>query len=361
MKHFGDITKIDGATVPAVDIICGGSPCQDLSVAGARKGLRHSELGDEETTRSGLFMEQIRIIKEMRDADRRNGRPDDLLRPRFMVFENVEGLLSSGRNYAGEDFRIVLEETARIADSSATIPRLPTGQTWSHAGAVVGLGWSLAWRLVDAQFWGKSIVSPCGRVVKRGTPQRRRRLCLVADFRGLSAPPILFESESLSRNHPQGEQKREDLAEDFRGCADGTSFTLKVRGGTERDSEGRKAGKGALVQTELSGTLGAVQDQTLVKVYGMSPFESNAMKSSNPESGIYEAETSRTLDLNGGNPACNQGGMMAVEPVCYSQGAFGNYSEDTTSATLKQCGGDIGGGSETLISSELCKQETSKE
>ena len=228
MKHFGDITKINGAEVPPVDIVCGGSPCQDLSVAGKREGLRHSELGDEETTRSGLFMEQIRIIKEMRDADRRNGRPDDLLRPRYMVFENVEGLFSSND---GEDFRVVLEETARIADSSATIPRLPTGQTWSHAGAIVGLGWSIAWRLVDAQFWGKSIVSPCGRVVKRGTPQRRRRLCLVADFRGLSAPPILFESESLSGHLEQSEPQTEDLAQDIGRCADGTSFTLKVRGG----------------------------------------------------------------------------------------------------------------------------------
>ena len=314
MKHFGDITKIKGADVPPVDIICGGSPCQDLSVAGERRGLRHSELGDEETTRSGLFMEQIRIIKEMRDADRRNGRPDDLLRPRFMVFENVEGLFSSND---GEDFRIVLEETARIADSSASIPRLPTGQTWSHAGAVMGCGWSLAWRLHDGQFWGKSIISPDGKVVKRGTPQRRRRLCLIADFGGQSAPEILFESESLSGHIEPSGETWQGTAEDPSRCADGTSYTLKIRGGVETDSHGRGAGKGALVQKELSGTLGVTQDQTLVKVYGMSPFESNAMKSSNPESGIYEAETSRTLDLNGGNPACNQGGMMVVEPVCY--------------------------------------------
>lgn len=317
MKHFGDITKINGATVPAVDIITGGSPCQDLSVAGLRKGLRHGELGDDETTRSGLFMEQIRIIKEMRDADRRNGRTDDNLRPRIMVFENVEGLLSSG-DPSGEDFRIVLEETARIADSSASIPRLPTGQTWSHAGAIMGLGWSIAWRLVDAQFWGKSIVSNDGKVVKRGTPQRRRRLCLVADFRGESAPPILFESDCLSRDLETQSAQRQDPSEDFGRCSDGTSYTVKVRGGTETDSKGRSAGKGALVQKELSGTLGVTQDQTLVKVYGMSPFESNAMKSSNPKSGIYEADTSRTLDLNGGNPACNQGGMMVVEtPKAY--------------------------------------------
>ena len=233
MKHFGDITKIKGADVPIVDIVTGGSPCQDLSVAGKREGLRHAELGDEETTRSGLFMEQIRIIKEMRDADRRNGRTDDNLRPRIMVFENVEGLLSSG-NPNGEDFRIVLEETAKIADSNASIPRLPTGQTWSHAGAIVGLGWSLAWRLVDAQFWGKSIVSNDGKVVKRGTPQRRRRLCLVADFRGKSAPEILFESDRLSRNLEPLEKAEQEPSEDFGRCADGTSYTVKVRGGGAR-------------------------------------------------------------------------------------------------------------------------------
>lgn len=317
MKHFGDITKINGATVPAVDIITGGSPCQDLSVAGLRKGLRHGELGDDETTRSGLFMEQIRIIKEMRDADRRNGRTDDNLRPRYMVFENVEGLLSSG-DPSGEDFRIVLEETARIADSSASIPRLPTGQTWSHAGAIMGLGWSIAWRLVDAQFWGKSIVSNDGKVVKRGTPQRRRRLCLVADFRGESAPRYSLSPTACLGILKRSQRRGKTLPKILEDALMEQVTRSRLGGGTETDSKGRSAGKGALVQKELSGTLGVTQDQTLVKVYGMSPFESNAMKSSNPKSGIYEADTSRTLDLNGGNPACNQGGMMVVEtPKAY--------------------------------------------
>jgi DNA (cytosine-5)-methyltransferase 1 len=118
MKHYGDITKIDGAAVPVVDIVTGGSPCQDLSVAGKRAGLKGE--------RSGLYMEQIRVIKEMRENDRRNGRADDDLRPRWMVWENVPGALSSGEP-KGEDFRIVLEEAARVKDPTAVIPRLEGG------------------------------------------------------------------------------------------------------------------------------------------------------------------------------------------------------------------------------------------
>ena len=186
MKHFGDITKIDGHKVPIVDIITGGSPCQDLSIAGERKGLRHSELGDEETTRSGLFMEMIRIIKEMHDECRRTDKP---IRPRWMVFENVCGMFSSND---GEDFRAVLEETARIADPAISIPRPPDGLGWSNVGVILADGWSLAWKVHSAEHWG--------------VPQRRARVSLVADFRGQSAPEVLFESEGLSGNpEPSGE------------------------------------------------------------------------------------------------------------------------------------------------------------
>lgn len=126
MKHLGDITKIKGNDVPIVDIVVGGSPCQDLSVAGQRKGLQHSALGDGETTRSGLFMEQIRIIKEMRDECIKQLSMSGAtyawrdIKPRYMVWENVPGAFSSNK---GEDFRCVLEETARIADKNAVIPR----------------------------------------------------------------------------------------------------------------------------------------------------------------------------------------------------------------------------------------------
>lgn len=161
MKHFGDITKIDGHKVPIVDIITGGSPCQDLSIAGERKGLRHSELGDEETTRSGLFMEQIRIIKEMHDECRRTNQP---IRPRFMVFENVPGIFSSNN---GEDFRAVLEETARIVDPDVVIPRPPDGLGWSDVGCILADRWSLVWAVHNAEHWGGSPKTKESRTCRR--------------------------------------------------------------------------------------------------------------------------------------------------------------------------------------------------
>ena len=233
MKHLGDITKINGAEIPPVDVITGGSPCQDLSVAGNRAGLAGE--------RSGLFMEMIRVIKEMRDATADDDRGP---LPRFMVWENVPGALSSN---GGEDFRAVLEETARIAQQDAVIPRPDC--KWSNSGAIVGDGWSLAWRIHDAQFWG--------------VPQRRRRIALVADFAGRSAPEILFERKGLSRDSEQSESKGKRTAEGTEGSLGNASYTLKIRGGCEVDRYGKGAGKGPLVQTEKSGTLGVSQDQTL--------------------------------------------------------------------------------------------------
>lgn len=187
MIHLGDITKISGYTAPPVEVIIGGSPCQDLSVAGKRAGLQGE--------RSGLFMEQIRIIKEMRENDRRI-RTDDHVRPRYMVWENVPGAFSSAK---GEDFRAVLEETARIADENAVIPR-PEGGKWTTAGCIMGDGWSIAWRVLDAQFWG--------------VPQRRRRIALVADFGGYTAPEILFERESVCGDSQASGTMREGTAGD---------------------------------------------------------------------------------------------------------------------------------------------------
>lgn len=172
MLHVGDITKLNGAELPPVDIITGGSPCQDLSVAGARAGLAGE--------RSGLFMEQIRVVKEMRDADERRGRTAHTVRPRYMCWENVPGAFSSA---GGEDFRIVLEEIVRIKDSSCSVPRPDSGR-WESAGAIIlGNQFSLAWRVMDAQFWGVA--------------QRRKRIFLVADFAGRSAIQILFEQDRL--------------------------------------------------------------------------------------------------------------------------------------------------------------------
>ena len=238
MIHLGDITKISGYDVPPVNIITGGSPCQDLSVAGKRAGLAGE--------RSGLFMEQIRIIKEMREKDARDGRTNEHIRPRFMVWENVPGAFSSN---GGEDFRAVLEETAKIVCEDAVIPRPAKGK-WTPSGCIMGDGWSIAWRVHDAQFWG--------------VPQRRKRISLVADFGGYTAPEILFERKSVSGDFEQGGEERETITTSAEGSAGITSVTLKIRGGAEIDRYGHKAGKGALIQNELSGTLGVSQDQTLI-------------------------------------------------------------------------------------------------
>ena len=200
MIHFGDITKLDGAKLPPVDIICGGSPCQDLSVAGARAGLAGE--------RSGLFMEQVRIVKEMRNEDIRSGRTNEFVRPRFMVWENVPGAFSSG-NPKGEDFRIVLEEIIRISFDSISVTRFDTG-SWKPAGRIIlGTSFSLAWRVFDTQYWPR-------------TPQRRRRIFLVADFAGRSAPKILFEPESLPGHPATSERERKGTSGPIEICVDDT-------------------------------------------------------------------------------------------------------------------------------------------
>ena len=190
MKHFGDITKLSGYDLPIVDCITGGSPCQDLSVAGKREGLAGE--------RSGLFMEQIRIVKEMRENDRRtNNRTGEYVRPRFMVWENVPGSFSSN---SGKDFQSVLTEIVRIADPNAPdVPLFGGGghKKWAKNGCLYDeMGrWSVAWRLHDAQFWG--------------VPQRRKRIAVVADFGGRCAPEVLFERKGLSWDSEQGEQARQ--------------------------------------------------------------------------------------------------------------------------------------------------------
>lgn len=178
MKHLGDITKINGAEIEIVDVITGGSPCQDLSIAGKRAGLAGA--------RSGLFMEQVRIVKEMREHDRANGRTGDMVRPRYMVWENVPGAFSSNK---GRDFAAVLEEIIRIAEPEAPDIEVPEKDwpTWGGYHDEVGGRWSVAWRVHDAQYWG--------------VPQRRRRISVVADFGGDTAGEILFERKSVS-GHP---------------------------------------------------------------------------------------------------------------------------------------------------------------
>ena len=200
MNHLGDIKVINGAEVTPVDVISFGSPCQDLSVAGRRAGLD----GD----RSGLFNEAIRIIKEMRGKT--NGKY-----PRYAVWENVPGAFSSNR---GDDFRVVLQEFCKVKDDSAVIPK-PTqgGGRWRTAGLIVGDGYSVAWRVLDAQFWG--------------VPQRRRRIFVVADFGGESAGQILFEREGLSRHFAE-------ISRSWKGVTRDTAFDTHRAG----SSDGRGVG-----------------------------------------------------------------------------------------------------------------------
>ena len=346
IEHLGDITKISGRTAHPVRVIIGGSPCQDLSVAGKRAGL--------DGERSSLFMEQIRIIKEMRETYGKDY-------PRYMVWENVPGAFTSN---GGEDFRKVLEETVRVADENAVIPRPPQGK-WRTSGCIVGDGFSVAWRVLDAQFWG--------------VPQRRRRIALVADFGGESASEILFERKSVSRNTAESGTTRKEIAGDAAECAyptvagtltarydgspcvdrgptvvvkiaagfcDGNSADARSVGFEEERSPTLRAGAipavcavdnhGADSRVELSKD-GNVQTLTSrmgtggnntpyimrqTKAYGICSQNSNSMLSDNPDSGIYEAETSRTLDTSGGNPSSNQGGIVIADCHGIGRDAF---------------------------------------
>lgn len=269
MVHLGDICKINGAVIEPAWCITGGSPCQDLSIAGKRAGLAGA--------RSGLFMEQVRIVKEMRAEDIRNGRTGNMVRPRFLVWENVVGAFSSNK---GRDFAAVLEEIIKIVEPEAPSIEVPEKgwPSWGGYHDEVGGRWSVVWRTHDAQYWGKTIRdSRTGDVLQMGTPQRRRRISVVADFGGDAAGEILFERESLPGYPAESGETGEGLAEaveigvnptvarsltarnDGSPCADrGPNIVCSPhQGGCDG------GGKGALVQTEKSGTLGTGNDQTI--------------------------------------------------------------------------------------------------
>ena len=213
MVHVGDITKLNGADLPPVDIICGGSPCQDLSIASCtRAGLQGA--------RSGLFMEQIRLTKEMRDADILRGRTGKLVRPRYFCWENVPGCFSSGSPH-GEDFRIVLEEIVRLHRPGLSVPR-PLFGRWKPVGAIrVDDTFSLAWRVLAAEYWALA--------------QRRHRIFLVADLAGASAEKILFDYCGVSRNPAPGEGTWQAVAESVRHCFTDTSW-LDWLAGRQREN-----------------------------------------------------------------------------------------------------------------------------
>ena len=413
MKHYGDVSQMRGADLPPVDIITFGSPCQDMSIAGRRDGLDGS--------RSSLFYEAIRIVKEMREKT--NGE-----KPRFIVWENVPGAFSSNK---GQDFKAVLEAVIGVKEPAAKVPA-PEKRGWPNADYYVGDGWSVAYRVLDAQWWG--------------VPQRRARIFLVADFAGQSAPEILFESEGVSGYTPQGFRSWQGAAGDssegsgetggggsdgrFRSVAGEVApgakgIVLNDQGGTRMDvteevtctlraeahhppvvldeekkpqaagfctehsAKSRSIGyeeekaptlragivpaavardviplehhptdsrigieEGNAIQTLTSrmGTGGnnvplimtpegpltpktlkirsggetrcnelVVEDHAAQPVaFGISSMASNGMKSDNPKVGFYEAETSKTLDISGGNPSCNQGGVCVCEPIAFA-------------------------------------------
>jgi DNA (cytosine-5)-methyltransferase 1 len=295
MKHLGDITKINGALIEPVDLITFGSPCQDLSVAGKREGMKHQDKGDEATTRSGLFIEAIRIIKEMRYAT--NG-----LYPRISLWENVPGAFSSNK---GRDFCAVLEETLKEASGQSTIIPMPPKGKWLTAGCIMGDNYSIAWRVVDAQYYG--------------VPQRRRRIILVTDFRGQTAPEILFEPESMCRNTQEGWEQGEVATfgvgrsfEETNGrvntkgrCSIDTNSkdeiilnaatpkTLLIRGGSEG------GGKGALIQDNKSSTLSCVNNQTLFEPLSIQNHPQDSRVDVNP-SGKVQTLT-KQMGTGGGN------------------------------------------------------------
>ncbi len=414
MKHYGDVSAQNGADPPPVDIITFGSPCQDMSVAGKRSGL--------DGERSSLFYQAVRIVKEMRCKT--NGKY-----PRFVVWENVQGAFSSNK---GEDFRAVLSSLCKIKREDYAVPELPNGK-WDNAGCIMGEDFSLAWRLFDAQYWGvpqrrKRIYlvadldgGSAGKIlfesegVSGYTPQGFRSwqgtagsaeesvgassLCLndqggqrmdvtedfTATLRAASNhPPLVFENHSQDTRYKGPLNVAQTVLSTYGTGGNNQPFvletpkTLKIRSGCEG------GGKGALIQENKSATLSCNNDQTVFvpKCYGICSKDSNSMKSDNPHSGFYEAETSRCLDANGGNPSCNQGGMAVVavqgsmigraekngpqgsgigedvsftlntadrHAVAFSQEAYDKYVENNTGSSLRASGGMYGGGSETLV------------
>lgn len=313
MKHLGDISKIHGAEIDPVDIITFGSPCQDMSTAGKRAGLDGS--------RSGLFREAIRIIKEMRCAT--DGRY-----PRYIVWENVPGAFSSNK---GEDFRAVLEAVCGIKEEVS----IPRPAKWESAGEILGDGYSVAWRTLDAQYWG--------------VPQRRKRIFLVADFAKGGAGKVLFDTEGLSRYSAAGFRAWQRSSRNSESGVAGAvswdgreqtgSLTASGAGGEQRMPDKGNFG-GILVPSEIVGgktmacgfcpetsakTRSAGAEIEKVQrsepgvtpavgiCYGICSKSSNSMKSANPHSGFYEADTARTIDTSGSDATRNQGGVVVVE------------------------------------------------
>ena len=284
MQHLGDITKMSGRVAPPVSVITFGSPCQDLSVAGNRAGL--------EGERSGLFMEAVRIIKEMRDET--NGQF-----PRFAVWENVAGAFSSNK---GRDFGTVVSELGKIAGRSIPESEKRDGiVVWRPNGSVVGHGFSLAWRVMDAQFWG--------------VPQRRRRVFLVVDFGGERAEEVLFEPDCLL-GHSQEEREQGQ--------------------GASQGSEGN-AGKAVCFEPR--------SQDGIPRIHGDVAPTLNTAQGGQRQPCVALRNTAGTLRASAGAPKHESDWESLV--LSFTPSGYGGYEEGV--GTLRANGGDIGGGSETLV------------
>jgi DNA (cytosine-5)-methyltransferase 1 len=368
MVHLGDICKINGAEIEPVWVVTGGSPCQDLSIAGKRAGLAGA--------RSGLFMEQVRIVKEMREEDKRNGRTGDMVRPRFLVWENVVGAFSSNR---GKDFAAVLEEIARIAEPGFSLSGLPEKWKWTKAGAIDGDGWSIAWRTHDAKGWGKTIRdSRTGDVIRLGTPQRRRRISVVADFGGDTAAQIQFDCESVSGHPAESGAAGEGFAE-----ASESGFNPAVaRSLTARADGSPCADRGPNivcsphpggVTEEKSGTMGTGNDQTIFclqgngidradtagcngkgwkadESYTLNTIDRPAVCAEVSCMNPWDAQSARVYDQNGvwHSLNANENGGMARDSVLCAGFKLGNseqarsigYQEELSPTLNAECGGN---------------------
>ena len=375
VEHYGDVSKLDGAKLPPVDIITFGSPCQDMSIAGKREGLGGS--------RSNLFYQAVRIVKEMRCKT--DGRY-----PRFVVWENVPGAFSSNK---GKDFKAVLEEICKVKDPCVYVPG---SAKWQNAGEILGDGYSVAWRVFDAQFWG--------------VPQRRKRIYLVADFAGGCAGKILFESEGVSGYTPQGFKSWQGATANLKeGAGTAGRLCLNDQGGnrmdvtedvtctlraeshhppcvmesagfcTEHSAKARGIGyEEETAPTLRAGTVPAAvmfenhgQDTryrgpldtapTVSSTYGTGcnnqPFVVESPKcydvrftsegTKNARQNCYETETSRTIDTGGNAPDSNQGGVAVVYGICSkdsnsmkSDNPHSGFYEAGTARTLDANGGN---------------------
>ncbi len=366
MKHYGDITAMDGSVIEPVDIITFGSPCTDLSVAGRRAGLGGKQ--------SCLFYQAIRIIKEMRSAT--NGRY-----PRWICWENVPGAFSSN---GGRDFQAVLEAVIGIVQPGTTVPSAEKSR-WPQADAYVGDGWCVAYRTLDAQHWG--------------LPQRRKRVFLVASLTDQSAWKILFKSEGLSGYSAEGFRAWQAATQSSSACL-GAAGVDGHHGRLTRDvtlalnlTSGSPTGRNSIILNDQGGSVMDVSEnvtatlraqdhghppcvmelpptaklipfrrstrphskeeaptwqaadiantlntfdvgesrcnELAVSTFGICANGSEGMKSVNPHVGFYETFISRTIDCNGGNPSCHQGGLAVVESTAWD----GNSVSSTITAS----------------------------